>query len=408
MLTQGNAEYILQISSEAQREKRPFDYACAKLLDHADIRKWADEGNRRDYAGRSNRKVAHVSNDFEASRQVAYANQNPSGPHKKGPSLRYENDLWNSISPEDKSLLVEIRKRARQNLEHPQQSMKPAVSTEEIPSQYQKAQANLSHQNEPADDDHVHETSCNTNHVTGHDDDVPSDASDVIADEAVAMLAQRDDVLEQFFKFSTRRIRMASRVPEAVRCHTEYIDRIAQLVHSDTTSIATADSGADTNVLGRDWPIVSEDPFRRINLVGFDAAHAQKRGLRLVTVDTIAMTVEGQEVILRAHQSVSNPSTRTTLLSEVQMRHTGHIVDSVHKAHQLTVDGAKGTQTLYLKNVDETTDFETFYQVPLPGITQTTGSYWLGLDALLAMVRTLENHTTTAPLQQQHFLQPQK
>jgi hypothetical protein len=47
-------------------------------------------------------------------------------------------------------------------------------------------------------------TSCNTNHVTGHDDDVPSDASDIIEDEAVAMLAQRDDALEQFFNFSTR------------------------------------------------------------------------------------------------------------------------------------------------------------------------------------------------------------
>jgi hypothetical protein len=80
-----------------------------------------------------------------------------------------------------------------------------------------------------------------------------------------------------------------------VCCHTEYIDRIAQLVDSDATSIATVDSGADTNILGRGWLIVSEDPFRRINLVGFDAAHTQKRGLRLVTADTIVMTEDGQE-----------------------------------------------------------------------------------------------------------------
>jgi hypothetical protein len=44
----------------------------------------------------------------------------------------------------------------------------------------------------------------------------------------------------------------------------------------------------------------------------------------------------------------------------------------------------------------------------VPGITQTTNSNWLGPDALWAMVRTLENPTTTTPLQQQHFLQPQK
>jgi hypothetical protein len=100
-----------------------------------------------------------------------------------------------------------------------------------------------------------------------------------------------------------------------VRCHTEYFDCIG---HSEASSIATVDSDADTNVLGRDWLIVSEDPLRRINLIGFDAAYAQKRGLLLVTADTIVMTEDGQEVILRAHQSVSNPLTRTTLLSEVR------------------------------------------------------------------------------------------
>jgi hypothetical protein len=40
------------------------------------------------------------------------------------------------------------------------------------------------------------------------------------------------------------------------------------------------------------------------------------------------------------------------------MRNVGHVVDTVHKAHQLTLDGAKGTQTLYLKDVDENTGIE--------------------------------------------------
>jgi hypothetical protein len=39
---------------------------------------------------------------------------------------------------------------------------------------------------------------------------------------------------------------------------------------------------------------------------------------------------------------------------------------------------------------------------------QATSNNWLGPDALWAMVRTLENPPTTTPLQQQHFLQPQK
>jgi hypothetical protein len=111
------------------------------------------------------------------------------------------------------------------------------------------------------DDETPYEMPSSTNLVTFQDDDAPSQTSDVIEDDAVAMLAQRDDVLEHFFNFSTCQIRMSSTTPEAVQCHTEYIDRIAQLVHSDSTSIATADSGANTNFLGRDWLIVSEYPF---------------------------------------------------------------------------------------------------------------------------------------------------
>jgi hypothetical protein len=357
MITADNAESILQISSEARKERKPFDYACEKLLDRTDIVKWANECNRRDYAGRSQRKVAHVSNDYKTTRMIANTHQTNFGQptHKKGPSLRYENDLWNSISPEDKALLVEIRKRARQNLEQPQQTLKST----EIPSQYQKAQANLAHQSELTD-----EPPSSANHVTIQEEDAQSEASEAIADGAVAMLAQRDDALERFFNYSTRQIRMSSTVSEAVRCHAQYFDRIAQLVHSEASSIATAYSGAGTNVLGRDWLIVSEDPFRHISLVGFDAAHAQKRDLRLVTVDTIGMTEDGQEVILRAHQSVSNPSTRTALLSDVQMRHAGHVVDSVHRSHQLTLDGARGTQTLYLKDADENTGLGSVYRVP--------------------------------------------
>jgi hypothetical protein len=80
-------------------------------------------------------------------------------------------------------------------------------------------------------------------------------------------------------------------------------------------------------------------------------------------VDTIAKTKDGMEVILRAHQSVSNPSTRTTPLSEVQLRHAGHVVDSVHEEHLMWIDGTRGTQLLYLKQVDEE-EGETVYIIP--------------------------------------------
>jgi hypothetical protein len=39
-------------------------------------------------------------------------------------------------------------------------------------------------------------------------------------------------------------------------------------------------------------------------------------------------------------------------LSEVQLRHAGHVVDSVHRDHLLSIDGKKGTQSLYLRQLD--------------------------------------------------------
>jgi hypothetical protein len=85
-----------------------------------------------------------------------------------------------------------------------------------------------------------------------------------------------------------------------------------------------------------------------VNLVRFDPAHAKKRGLAIVTADTIVRTTDEKEIIIRAHQAVSNPSTSTTLLSENQMRHAGHLVDSVHTDHL-----SKGTQALYSQVDDE-------------------------------------------------------
>jgi hypothetical protein len=150
---------------------------------------------------------------------------------------------------------------------------------------------------------------------------------------------------------------------EEVRCHLEYCDRLASYTTTPRIAYATADSGADTNVLGREWLVVSNDPVRKVNVIGFDAEHARKKGLSVVTADTIAKTVDGREIILRSHQSVSNPSTTTTLLSEVQLRHAGHVVDSVHKDHLISIDGQRGTQSLYLKELDNE-EGEVVYVIP--------------------------------------------
>ena len=88
-------------------------------------------------------------------------------------------------------------------------------------------------------------------------------------------------------------------------------------------------------------------------MVDHRSGTCEEEGIIGVTADTIAKTTDGIEVILRAHQSVSNPSTATTLLSEVQPRHAGHVVDSVHKDHWISIDGKKGTQSLYIKHADD-------------------------------------------------------
>jgi hypothetical protein len=91
-------------------------------------------------------------------------------------------------------------------------------------------------------------------------------------------------------------------------------------------------------VLEKEWLIVLRDTIRKVNLIGFDAAHAREQGLSVVTVDTIAKTKDGEKIILRAHQSVSNPSTNTLLLSEVQLRQARHVVDFVHRDHLDSID----------------------------------------------------------------------
>jgi len=51
-----------------------------------------------------------------------------------------------------------------------------------------------------------------------------------------------------------------------------------------------------------------------------------------------------------------------TLLSEVQMRYAGQVVDSVHRNHFRTIEGDKGTEVLYLRHRDEAG--EVVYKIP--------------------------------------------
>jgi hypothetical protein len=151
-----------------------------------------------------------------------------------------------------------------------------------------------------------------------------SKSSDTDEDSAVEQMNILELKIRSIFAGMARRVG-----EENTRCNGEYEEVLANLSKATHEAYATADTGADTNVLGKKWRILAIDPVRKVNLVGFDALHARKKELSIVTANTIVRTDAG-EVILRAYQSVSNPSTSTALLAENQLRHAGHVVDSVH------------------------------------------------------------------------------
>ena len=132
-----------------------------------------------------------------------------------------------------------------------------------------------------------------------------------------------------------------------VRAHTEFYEVIARLVRGDNVHISTSDNGADTCVVGTGWKVIATTN-RKANLVGFDSNYARKKGLPIVTADTVVRLIDASEAIIRAHESVYNAGSPTTLISEFQVRTNGLVLDSVHKDHTASIDGRKGTQSFFL------------------------------------------------------------
>jgi hypothetical protein len=71
-----------------------------------------------------------------------------------------------------------------------------------------------------------------------------------------------------------------------------------------------------------------------VNIVGFDEADARKYGCHIGTAVSGMTDVTGSEYLMVAHEAVENRRSRTSLLSEGQMRHYGLIVDSTSKRHR--------------------------------------------------------------------------
>jgi hypothetical protein len=163
----------------------------------------------------------------------------------------------------------------------------------------------------------------------------------------------KDMTVEDLYdSFGERQAKMAITVIKDddemdIRVHTDFYDVIARLVKGTNLNVSTSDNGADTCVVGNGWKIVIKTA-RRANLVGFDSNYARKKGLPIVTADTVVRLQDQSEVIIMAHETVYNEGSPTTLISEFQVRTHGLVLDSVHKNHTASQDGRKGSQAFYL------------------------------------------------------------
>ena len=91
--------------------------------------------------------------------------------------------------------------------------------------------------------------------------------------------------------------------------------------------VAYVDSGADTCIAGVGWiPLAYTN--RKANLVGYDERSTKKSGLDICTVATKIITHGSlPDFILVAHETVYNPGSQVSLISEFQVREHGCVVD---------------------------------------------------------------------------------
>jgi hypothetical protein len=240
-------------------------------------------------------------------------------------------ELWQLLTPEMRTTLIQLRKTAKANIAARRQlgttpspgPMPPAPFAAPTPT----APASPSASTPPSLPSQYGTRAAQQ--VTSVDD---VDSDDGEYEDEVSTLIH---ALEA--EYDLRHLNTVQTI--TVHAHVDYLDRFAHLVANSAygPTICVSDSGADTTVIGEGWHI---DHFteRRANLVGFDK-RARKEGLPIVTALTIVQTTNGMH-LLRASDVVYNQGSSTTLLSEFQLREHGCLVDSVLRRHD-----SKSTQS---------------------------------------------------------------
>ena len=91
--------------------------------------------------------------------------------------------------------------------------------------------------------------------------------------------------------------------------------------------ISILDCGIDTSVLGKGWEVLSIHNSRRANVVGFDHDTAVKKNLPIVSAITAVKIPDKQSILLVMNKGIYNKTSNDPLLSELQPRELGVIID---------------------------------------------------------------------------------
>lgn len=158
---------------------------------------------------------------------------------------------------------------------------------------------------------------------------------------------------------------MVHRVGEDIEvcANIDYEKRFSDIGHSQKSSYAICDSGADLCIVSS-MAKIEEVTNRTANLSGYDPNSTRSNGLPTVTALIKTLTKENIPDLLQLHEAVHNKNSTITLLSEYQVREYGIVVDSVAKKH-LSTGGMHGTQTIY---VSKGTECPLIYRGGLMGI----------------------------------------
>jgi hypothetical protein len=323
---------------------------------------------------KTSRQSNHLVSTVDTAMQYPYAHAYLSTTGKRA-DYNVGNGLWAILDNHLKDQLIALRRERLQSTAAKDPLPTPVLSTQGDPTRVSFAQDKSPPALPPSVPSLPQQYSSRSNLVNTDLDDaievtpgsVQAMMVNLTADStlqeilAQMSLAEQDEGLNRTVRMSTASVGEGC---TDIKCHMNYIHTITtqlQKMGIDCHA-STSDSGADTCVFGDGWAVRAVISKGRHNLVGFDSQAARKKGLDLVTADTLTSTAEGQPVILRGHYGVHNPGSSTTLISDAQIRHAGAIVDACPMDKLAHPDGRKGSQSLYFPK-DRTSG--KFWRIPL-------------------------------------------